>query len=176
MRVRRGPLGLGLLVMGVAAHLAHPPSAAADEPTVAQCLSASEHGQLDRDEGRYLKAREALVTCSSGACPAVVQRDCLRWLAEIEANIPTLVFVVRTAGGSDLEDVVVRVDGQVLLTRLDGKPVAVDPGEHLFSFEAGARRVQSRALVNVGERNRVVRVVFDPKNKKVVEIDCEYWL
>ena len=162
--MRRGSLALGLVATAFAAHLAHPPAASADEPSppgVSQCLSASEHGQLDRDEGRYVRAREALLTCSSSACPPVVQRDCVKWLAEIDATMPTLVFVVRNAAGSDLREVVVRVDGQVLLSRLDGKPVAVDPGEHELTFEAGGRRVQTRALVNVGERNRIVKVSLD---------------
>jgi hypothetical protein len=162
--VRRGSFALGLFVATVAAHLAQSTSARAEEtapPGVAQCLSTSEHAQLDRDEGRYLKAREGLLTCSSATCPPVVQRDCLKWLAEIDATMPTLVFVVRSASGNDLGDVVVRVDGQLLLSRLDGKPVAVDPGEHVFTFESGTRRVQSRALVNVGERNRIVRVSVD---------------
>ena len=161
--MRRGPLAL-LFITAVVGHLASPRSAAADEPatpSVAQCLSASEQGQLARDDGHYTKARALLLTCSSGACPAVVQRDCLKWLAEIDTNMPTLVFVVRSASGSDERDVVVRIDGQVLVSRLDGMPVAVDPGEHVFSFQAGARRVESRALVNVGERNRVVRVTFE---------------
>jgi hypothetical protein len=162
--VRWRSLAPGLFAAACAVHLAHPPAAWADEPSppsVPQCLSASEHGQLDRDDGRYVRAREALLTCSSSACPPVVQRDCVKWLAEIDATMPTLVFVVRNAAGSDLREVVVRVDGQVLLSRLDGKPVAVDPGEHELTFEAGGRRVQTRALVNVGERNRIVKVSLD---------------
>lgn len=141
--------------------------AAASEPTTDECLTSSERGQRERDDGHYVQARRSFATCSNGVCPSVVQRDCTQWLLDIDTNVPTMVFVVRDATGSDLGDVVVRMDGSVLATHLDGKPVAVDPGEHAFTFESGTRRIERRAIVNVGEKNRLMQVaIVDDEPKK----------
>ena len=142
----------------VVAVVAFAPRVASAEPTVPECLSASERGQIDRDEGRYLRAQAAFATCASEACPAPVQRDCARALRDLEPNIPSIVFVVRDASGADRADVVVRMDGAVLASRLDGKPLPVDPGEHVFELQLDGRRFERRAIVAVGERNRVFRV------------------
>lgn len=147
------------LALFVAARLAIASSASA-EPSIDECLSSSEDGQRERDEGRYLRARASFATCASNACPAVVQRDCASWLLEVDDGMPSLVFVARDGRGVDLADVVVRMDGAVLTTRLDGKPVAVDPGDHAFTFAAGGRAVEQRAIVHVGEKNRVLRVTI----------------
>jgi hypothetical protein len=148
------------LTLGAAVTLA--PGAVAITPTVAQCLSTSEQGQADRDEGRYKRARDAFVSCSNDACPVVVRRDCLKWLSELDASAPTIVFVARDERGADLGDVTVRVDGEVLTTRLDGKPINVDPGRHELEMEAAGRRASRMAIiVNAGERSRIVQVRLD---------------
>ena len=147
------------LALVVGALLLLPRAALAAEPTVPECLSASERAQLDRDEGRYVRARAAFLVCASQVCPAPVQRDCAKALLELEPSMPSMVFVVRDASGADRSDVVVRMDGTVLASRLDGKPLPVDPGEHLFDFDFDGRRIERRAIVAVGERNRVFRVL-----------------
>lgn len=142
----------------VIAAVAFGPRVAWAEPTVPECLSASERGQIDRDEGRYLRAQASFATCASQACPAPVQRDCAKALGDLAPNIPSIVFVVRDASGADRADVVVRMDGAVLASRLDGKPLPVDPGEHVFELQLDGRRIERRAVIAVGERNRVFRV------------------
>jgi hypothetical protein len=54
------------------------------------------------------------------------------------------------------------MDGEILVRKLDGKSVTVDPGPHTFKFEiAGAQAVVERALVKEGEKARSVNVSFD---------------
>jgi len=43
---------------------------------------------------------------------------------------------VRIEDGSNITDVTVTLDGTRLATRLDGKAVSVDPGEHVLTFVA----------------------------------------
>lgn len=135
------------------------PSAHALDPTVDECLSASEKGQLSRDEGRYRLARASLSTCARESCPAVVRRDCLQWLTDLDRLQPTVVFVVRDEHGDDVADVAVSMDGESIAARNDGRPLAVDAGQHLFTFVAPHHREQRQSLiVSAGEKNRVVPI------------------
>ena len=149
------------------------PVARADEapPTVNECLASSQRGQTDRDEGRVVRAREAFVTCASAACPSAVRGACVKWLDEVDASLPSVVFVVRDGAGKDLGDVVVRVDGAVIASSLDGKAVAVDPGDHLFTFERGPLRAEGRAIVHAAERNRVMRVRLSDEGSGILGAD-----
>jgi hypothetical protein len=55
----------------------------------------------------------------------------------------------------------VRVDGHPLVEKLDGKPVLMDPGEHVLRFEMdGAKPVEERVVIRTGEKNRVITTAF----------------
>jgi hypothetical protein len=132
--------------------------ASADDKQV--CLDASSQGQQLRDDGKYRAARAQLVVCAREVCPAVVKRDCTQWLGEVDQTVPTVVVRARDSKG-DLAEVRVLVDGQTLLEKLDGKPAAIDPGEHVFRYEAqGHPPVEEHVVVRVGERNRLLDVQF----------------
>lgn len=126
-----------------------------------QCLSASDQGQSLRDEGKYRRAREAFATCSRPVCPAIVQHDCVKWLADLEATSPSIVVNAKDDKGNDLTAVKVTVDGAPLATTLDGRPVLVDPGEHTFRYETdGFPPVEERIVIHAGEKSRVLTVQF----------------
>jgi hypothetical protein len=73
--------------------------------------------------------------------------------------LPTVVVQAIDAGGHDLTDVKVTVDGQPFLDRLDGKAVPIDPGEHLFGFERpGAKRIDRAIVISQGEKNRRLEI------------------
>src|SRR5215475_7621018 len=92
----------------------------------AECAAAAEQGQQLRDEGKYRRAREQMLVCAREACPPPIRSDCGKWLTEVDRDAPTVVFGARDGRGSDVVDVKVSMDGQVILDRLDGKPVLVD--------------------------------------------------
>jgi len=126
-----------------------------------QCLAASDQGQSLRDEGKYRRAREAFTTCSRPVCPAIVQRDCVKWLADLEATSPSVVVNAKDDKGNDLTAVKVTVDGAALASTLDGRPVLVDPGEHSFRYETdGFPPVEDRVVIHSGEKSRVLTVQF----------------
>jgi hypothetical protein len=128
---------------------------------VQACLAASEKGQRSRAAGRLREARDAFLVCGSEGCPAMVRRDCAQWQTEIIAMLPSVVFGAKDRQGRDLFDVIVSMDGETLLRKLDGKSVNVDPGPHTFKFEvAGSPAVIERALVKEGEKTRVITVSF----------------
>jgi hypothetical protein len=134
-------------------------SARADDKQ--QCLSASDQGQSLRDEGKYRRAREAFTTCSRPVCPTIVQHDCVKWLADLEATSPSVVVNAKDDKGNDLTAVKVTVDGAALASTLDGRPVLVDPGEHSFRYETdGFPPVEDRVVIHSGEKSRVLTVQF----------------
>ena len=142
--VARSP-ALRCLVPAIGLALVWSPRAYADDKQL--CVSAYEETQSLRKEGQLRKARERVLTCVQESCPAVVRKDCAQWLPEIEASIPTIVFEVRGPSGGETSDVRVFFDGQLLAERLDGKAIAVEPGEHTFRYEligaSGAKPIEA---------------------------------
>jgi len=149
-------LGLAALFAGSDAHAGPPPSKAA-------CVAAFEQGQEQERAGHLVEADKQFVTCSAEACPAAVRDDCLASHASLEKAQPSIVLGARDAQGNDLVDVDVLLDGQAFTKKLDGKPLAVDPGPHLLRFEAkGASPVERQVVIRVGEKNRVFTVDLAP--------------
>ena len=99
-----GYAGVGAVVFAVVSP-AFAEETSSTAPTVDQCVGAHELGQKSRFDARLATAREAFLTCSSQACPAEVQVDCLRWLREVEALLGRLEV---DAGGAAIS-----VDGVV---------------------------------------------------------------
>jgi hypothetical protein len=147
-------LAAGILVAFAAS------SARADD-TKKVCTDAYAEAQSLRDAHKLLQAREQLRVCSQPACTAFIVKDCTEWLAAVESSLPTLVFSAKDRAGRDLLDVRVTVDGQPLVSRLDGQAVAVDPGPHTFRFEqADGTSATQQLLVKEGDRNVGVAVLL----------------
>ena len=125
------------------------------------CLQAAERAQPLRRGGELRAARAQLIACSSSSCPRAVRADCTQWLAEVESALPSVVIQARDAGGADVGDVTVMIDGVVQQRALDGLAMPVDPGTRLFRFDAPGRAAAQQTLViREGEKNRVVPVVL----------------
>lgn len=123
-----------------------------------RCIAAAEAGQRDRDSKRLLRARTEFAKCEATECPALIRSDCVKWLADVESALPSLVFIVRYENGDDARSVRVAMDGTTIAERLDGSAISVDPGEHKFTFDVGERSFEQTLLVQSGERNRLVNV------------------
>jgi hypothetical protein len=153
------PLIRLLVVVALAGGL-FPRRAVADPPKVA-CAHGAEEGQRLRAQGKLREAREAFTACAAERCPALIRSDCSGWLAEVEAAVPTVV--VRASAAEDqqreLYDVEVRVDGVILTSRLDGRELPLNPGEHHFSFSApGRATAEDDVVIRVGEKHRLLTV------------------
>lgn len=99
--------------------------------------------------------------CSQPSCPAIVRKDCAKWLSEVDETQPSIVIAAQDAAGADLSAVKVLVDDRQVATKADGSPIVVDPGEHTLRVEApGHAPLTQRLVVRVSEKNRLVRVVF----------------
>jgi hypothetical protein len=139
--------------------VAFPLRARADDKQ--QCVTASEKGQELRDQGRYSDAHDAFSACARDVCPALVRHDCTGWLADLEQAWPSVVIAAKDGDGNDLANVQVLLDGATISRQLDGKPIRVDPGQHLFRFVSGSYApIEQTVVIHASEQNRMIRVDF----------------
>jgi len=131
--------------------------ASADDTT--SCLDAVGQGQKLRDGHKLVEARAQFRICAAASCPVVVQRDCLNWVNDADASIPTIVLSAKEASGEDALDVRATIDGSALATKLDGAALPIDPGPHTFRFEwPDGTTIDREALVQEGQKATVVSV------------------
>jgi hypothetical protein len=127
----------------------------------ATCITAYEQTQTLRKDEKLLAAKAQAAICSRDSCPALLSKDCAKWLAELENVIPTVILDPRAPTGALRADARVKVDGVRFAGKIDGKPFPLDPGNHLFVFEAdGAAPVESRLIVKEGDKNLKVTVTI----------------
>jgi hypothetical protein len=135
--------------------------ASADEKDT--CVRAVERAQNARLDGKLREARDGFVTCARAVCPAAIREDCTRWVADVDASLPSVVIDASWVNGGDVTGMTVLLDGAPLAGAEKGRAIAVDPGEHTFRFEAaGAAPVETRNVIHEGEKNRILHVVFGP--------------
>jgi hypothetical protein len=138
-----------------------PSIARADGRTAKACVAAADRGQTLRDKGKLSDAKKAFVECSRDACPGMVARQCVTWLQGVERDMPTVTFRARDGQNHDLVDVGVSVDGAVLASSLDGRPVSLDPGVHTIRYtHAGDPDVEQQVVIRSGEKDRILDVRF----------------
>jgi hypothetical protein len=150
----------GLSSLLAAAPLLAPGSALADV-TKDQCVDANAKAQPLRRDGKLGAARVELQICTDTHCPSMVRDDCAQRLDELERAQPTIVFEAKDSAGNDVSVVRVAVDGRAVTDKLDGSALAVDPGEHAFTFEvAGEPTVTRRLVLHEGEKGRREHIVL----------------
>jgi hypothetical protein len=129
--------------------------------TKGTCASHYESAQALRRSGNLVLAREILGLCE-GACPKRLAADCQRWGAELDAEIPTVVFEARESEGRALEGVRVTIDGKQPPLRVPSDVVRLNPGNHTLSFTApDGKTLEQVLVVDPGERSRRVVAVFE---------------
>jgi hypothetical protein len=126
-----------------------------------QCSSSYTENQRDRKAGKLLSAQAHLRVCSALSCADFIQADCAVWLAEVEAQMPSVVVAAKGLDGTDTSLVEVYDSGVLLASVLDGRPIFMDPGPHTLEFRhRGAPPATQNVVVRAGEKNRVLEVSF----------------
>jgi hypothetical protein len=132
--------------------------AAADDKST--CVASYSSAQDLRIAGNLVDAQRELRVCAGTACPAFIARECTQWLEEVESSMPTVVVSATDGEGHDVTEVTVTVDGGVLLERLDGRALPMNPGPHALVYRHADMTVTEQILVRMGEKNRPLEVVF----------------
>src|SRR5262245_3981726 len=121
--------------------------------TTEACASAAERAHALRATSKLLEAREQLLVCAGAPCPAVVRSLCAKWLLDLDVALPTLTIRAQDSRGRDVVGVHVTMDGRTWMDRLNGLPLAINPGLHRLRYEtpAGSSK-EEELLVAEGER------------------------
>lgn len=140
-------------------------------PTVDECLAAHRESQSLRKQLHLRESRELLSDCSHDACPGPVKRDCMRWIDDIAAQMPSVVFRIDTGEASPSTKVKILVDDQTLFDSLPGRAVEMNPGTYRFRFvlESG-QAVEQEVVLSEGEKFKNVAVRFEPTQKPTPEV------
>jgi hypothetical protein len=147
---RRISLSAGiLLLVATGARSAHADS------EVDACISAHADGQVLHKNKRLLAARAKFQACASDRCPGLIRDDCQRFGEQVDTSLPRLVLAASDEQGRVLTDVRVLLDNRPFVSRLDGRPLALDPGAHRLRFETTDG--QSRELFVVAQENQDLR-------------------
>src|SRR5450432_3219489 len=129
--------------------------APADASRKLACIAADTDGQALRLKDELRAARSRFKACATDTCPKIVREDCFERIAEVARAQPMIVFDATNGHGRTLRAVTVLVDEQALTEKLDGRPLAVDPGEHTFTFSALGRAGDNLHLtLSEGARER----------------------
>lgn len=125
------------------------------------CAASFESGQKLRREGKLRAARKEFVVCAAEGCPEIIAPACGKWLHEVDEAMPTVVVVAKGPKGDQVGDVKVLVDGELVTSTLDGKPLPIDPGKHHVRYELeGVDPLEEDVIINVGDHNRHLEPVF----------------
>jgi hypothetical protein len=134
------------------------------------CSAAYDATQAMRREGKLQSARAQTIVCMRDACADFIRADCAKWLGEIDASQPTVVFEVKDGSGRDTSAVRVTLDGKPWLTSLDGTAKPIDPGQHTLHYEIdGAAPVDAVVQIREGEKNRPIDVTFQKAGAPVAD-------
>lgn len=130
--------------------------AAPNDAVVEQCVGDADAGQVLRSAGKMHDARASFQRCAAPLCPAVVSRDCTRWLGEVDARMPRVDVVVRGA-----VDVSLDVDGKPTPAGT-ARALELDPGPHVFRVTARDGRTATESIVLKEGEQATVNVVLPP--------------
>jgi hypothetical protein len=129
--------------------------------TADSCATSAESAETLMRSHRWSLARPELVACAREACPRVVRKDCVAWLAEVDDRTPTVVVRATDSRGRDVVGARLLVDGALVAAGLDGTARPLDPGKHVLRLEiSGAAPVSQEILAAEGEHARLVSMTF----------------
>ena len=141
---------------------AMPAAAQEAAPSKASCAEAYESAQESRVSGALQQTRSRLAYCAQAECPSFVQKDCARWLEEVDKELPSVVVSVvglaaDAAATSSSQPLSLKIDGAAVSEPLSGKAISLDPGKHELVLERpGAEPITRTILAQQGVQNRSV--------------------
>ena len=126
------------------------------------CKAAIDEALKLEQEAKLQEASKRLATCAQVSCDVFIQHECTVRRSQLETEIPSVVPVATDESGAPVVEVRVKMDGEVLAERIDGRGVPIDPGVHEFTFETEERGVVAtkKLVILQGERNRPIAVTI----------------
>src|SRR5262249_36163392 len=92
--------------------------APAGNAVVRTCVDDYKSGLQLEETGQLIPARERYVRCSKAACGSPLRDECTTRFTQLDSEIPSVVPIATDAEGAPRFDVEVKMDGQLLTTKL----------------------------------------------------------
>jgi hypothetical protein len=135
-----------------------------EAPSKASCAQAYESSQESRAAGQLQETQKRLSVCARPECPSFVQKDCVRWLEEVDRELPSVVMRAEGLDAEAARSLRVTLDGQPIPNAFGGGPIAIDPGRHeLVAESPGRSRITRIIVAQQGVQNRPVTLDFAPE-------------
>lgn len=145
---------------------------AAEAPSKASCAQAYESAQESRAAGQLQETQKRLLLCARPECPGFVQKDCARWLEEVERELPSVVLQARGLDPASARQATVTLDGKPVPNAFGGGPIPLDPGRHELVAESPGQPPVSRIIVaQQGVQRRAVDIDFTPEPAAAAKAD-----
>ena len=131
------------------------------------CVESYYKAKESIQAGRLIEVKEPLGKCARAVCGSFLKQECTKLYVQMDADVPSVVPIVvdAPAGGAGAA-FEVRMDGELLTSKLDGLPIPVNPGWHEFTFSTGDRIFATqKILIAQGQRNRAISVSQGPPDK-----------
>jgi hypothetical protein len=148
---------------GLAVLLSATPASAKDSKRVCTPAYVAYKSAVEQVKvGHVHEANELLQTCIESTCGGLIPK-CRALHDKLVSQMPTVVPVVTDETGAPRVDVQVKVDGQLLTSKLDGIGLPVEAGVHEFTFATdGGVCAAQKVMVVEGQRNRLITVSMHP--------------
>jgi hypothetical protein len=135
-------------------------TASAAQPTVEQCLEASDRSLELETQGNLLATRDALRICASLGCPQEIRDECVRRIELVEQNIPSVFCEVRDEVGRVRHDASITIDAQSPAAASQ-ELIELEPGTHQLTARApGLLPTTQDVVLEAREKNRRVRFLL----------------
>jgi hypothetical protein len=116
---------------------------------------------------QLIEARELAAKCAQEVCGSFLSQACTSLYAQIDADLPSVVPIVTDNAGAAMSLVEVKMDGELLTSKLDGLSFRIDPGKHDFSFSTDSGVFATRkVMILQGEHNRPISVLLRAPRRK----------
>lgn len=134
--------------------------ALADASDREQCAKSYEAAQRARQAHQLKAARQELLVCSQSQCQGWIKKDCVPWLGQVEAAMPSIVVSAHDPNGKPQDDVRIAIDGAA---HAPLESIALDPGEHTLVVSApNVARIEQKLTLVEGEHDRRVDITLTP--------------
>lgn len=141
------------------------PSGASAQEAVEKCAASLLHAKQLGDSGRLRAALAQFPQCTLSECDEAIRKECNQLLDAATLRVPQVVFDVKDGQGVDAHDVRVSMDGELLASKIDGKPIVVDPGVHRIAIQIPGQPTQVRDYTfSDYEQDRLETISFMASN------------
>jgi hypothetical protein len=167
-RSRKGHIGKGGKVGKVGK--VGSPARTRGQPAKAACVAAFDKAKELAWASHLREANQWFAICAQSSCDRGMRQRCTTVHTKIAAILPSVVPVVTDAAGALSQEIVVKMDGALLTSNLDGSAIVVDPGEHQFTFAKDGEIFATRRLaLEKGQQHQLVSASLESGKHADVE-------